>query len=241
MKPVILNLGCGTTTHPDLVNIDWSFYMRLKKSKLLTALAYPLLSNTRRHRLRELPDDVVAHDLRKGIPFPDNSVDAVYHSHMFEHIDRDVAPLFLKEIYRVLKPGGIHRICVPDLETEVRRYLASLEECKEGRGLEGHDGFVAAIIEQTARREATGTLEQAPWIRPIERVLLGDARSRGETHQWMYDFYNLSTLLRQAGFQDVTRKSFSESNIPGWAEFRLELDAAGEERKPRSLYCESIK
>ena len=54
----------------------------------------------------------MVHDLSKGIPFDDNSVDVVYHSHLLEHIDRKNVPTFLKEIRRVLKPRGIHRIVV---------------------------------------------------------------------------------------------------------------------------------
>jgi hypothetical protein len=56
------------------------------------------------------------HDLSKGIPFESDSVDAVCHSHVLEHLDRPVAGAFLKETLRVLKPGGIYRIVVPDFE-----------------------------------------------------------------------------------------------------------------------------
>jgi len=102
----VLNLGCGSKTSSRCINIDWSPYLRVKKNKLLRVLVAPFLNEERRHRLIMLSDNVMAWNLRKGIPFPDESVDAVYHSHILEHIDRKDVASFQKEIYRVLKSGG---------------------------------------------------------------------------------------------------------------------------------------
>ena len=46
------------------------------------------------------------------LPYPDNTFDAVILSEILEHIDRDVDGL--REIYRVLKPGGVVAITVPN-------------------------------------------------------------------------------------------------------------------------------
>jgi len=55
--------------------------------------------------------DIVA-DIENGLPFlPDNSVDELFSRHVLEHIEN--LELLIKEIYRVLKPGGIHRVIVP--------------------------------------------------------------------------------------------------------------------------------
>lgn len=49
--------------------------------------------------------------------FEDESVDEAYASHVYEHLGyQQELPRALAEIYRILKPGGILRIAVPDLD-----------------------------------------------------------------------------------------------------------------------------
>ncbi len=125
--PTILNLGCGTKTSPHVTNIDWSIHARLRHHPVGRRLAPLILNEERRRRFLGM-DEVLVHDLRKGIPAPPESVDAVYHSHVLEHIVRDAVPRFFEEVRRVLKPGGVHRVVVPDLERYAREYLESLEQ-----------------------------------------------------------------------------------------------------------------
>lgn len=55
--------------------------------------------------------DIVA-NIENGLPFlPDNCVDELFSRHVLEHIEN--LELLIKEIHRVLKPGGIHRVIVP--------------------------------------------------------------------------------------------------------------------------------
>jgi len=241
---VILNLGCGlkTATAMDVVNIDWSFYLRMKRSRVLSHLVPIFARGERRARFDSIADNIVVHNLAKGIPFADASVDVVYHSHMLEHLDRHVAEAFLVEALRVLRPGGIHRIVVPDLEQLCRAYLAHLAGCDSGHEKpHEHDEWVAALLEQTARKEAARTAKPAPMRRKLENVLLGDARKRGETHQWMYDRVNLTEKLSQAGFRAVTVCDFDQSTIPDWNRRGLDLNAEGKQYKPHSLYLEAVK
>ena len=89
----VLNLGCGhkVSAHPDVVNIDWSMHLRIRKSRLLSLMAPVVLSEARRQRLARLPPNILAHDLSRGIPFPEGSVDVIFHSNVLEHLDREVA------------------------------------------------------------------------------------------------------------------------------------------------------
>jgi SAM-dependent methyltransferase len=235
---LILNLGCGTKTSPACVNIDWSMYLRLRRNALLQRLAPMVLTGERKQRFRSLPDSLVVHDLRKGIPAETGTVDVVYHSHVLEHIDRDAAPGFQREILRVLKPGGIQRIVVPDLEVLCTRYLADFT----GRVVaDDHDEHVADMIEQMVRRESSGTAGQPPVRRKLENLFMGDARRRGETHQWMYDRISLPALVERCGFVDPKVHDYDTSDVPAWNDIGLDLAADGGQYKPMSIYLECRK
>jgi SAM-dependent methyltransferase len=222
----------------DVVNLDWSPYLRIARNPLLRRVAPLFLDRERRQRLREVGGNVVVHDLKRGIPWPDSSVDAVYHSHLLEHLDRAVAGDFLAEVFRVLRPGGVQRVVVPDLETLAREYIESLEA---GDAPQHHEERIAAMIEQSVRREAYGTAQKPPLRRAIENLLLGDARRRGETHQWMYDRLNLRMLLKDAGFVDIQQRSYDSSGITQWDSYGLDRNSEGAEYKPGSLYMEAMR
>ena len=68
----------------------------------------------------------------EGIPATSASVDIVYHSHLLEHLYMEEGEDLIRECFRVLKPGGILRIVVPDLERICRDYLTSLKEVDQG-------------------------------------------------------------------------------------------------------------
>lgn len=65
-------------------------------------------------------------------------------------------------------------------------------------------------------------------------------RSSGESHQWMYDRYSISELLKECGFKNIQIKSAFESNIKDWSNFNLDV-LNGEVRKPDSLFVEAMK
>ncbi len=96
----LVNIGCGNRTHLDWVNLD-------------------LVSH--------LPD-VIQHDLQTGLPFPDQTCDAVYHSHVLEHLSQEEGRKLITECWRVLKPGGILRVVVPDLENIARAYVNAIDD-----------------------------------------------------------------------------------------------------------------
>lgn len=227
---LILNLGCGTRTsrHPDVVNVDWSLNIRIKKSRLLRTAVSPFLDAARRSRLDQMGGHLLAHDLSKGIPFDSGSVDVVYHSHVLEHLDRFVARGFLEETLRVLKPGGLCRVVVPDFEFLCRAYVQHLDACgRDPRQRASHEDLVEGVLEQSVRREAAATSGRKGVARLIDQVVLGDARRRGETHQWMYDRVTLPQILEGLGYNQIAVQTWSSSAIPEWHEIGLDKNPQG--------------
>lgn len=148
----------------------------------------------------------------------------------------------LSRSYGYFGRGGVHRIVVPDFERLCARYLNHIPKCNsDDKECAAHDDYVANIIEQCVRKESFGTSKQPPIRRRIEKVLYGDARKRGETHQWMYDRVNLSHTLIRNGYSSVKLRSFEASDIPNWSNFFLDVDENGRQYKPGSLYIEATK
>jgi predicted SAM-dependent methyltransferase len=67
-------------------------------------------------------------NVARKFPFADATFDCAYTSHMLEHLNPRDAEHCLREIHRVLKPGGVLRIAVPDLDQVLKRYLPEAPE-----------------------------------------------------------------------------------------------------------------
>ncbi|WKZ12691.1 MAG: methyltransferase domain-containing protein [Gammaproteobacteria bacterium] len=242
--PRVLNLGCGhkTSPHPDVLNVDWSIFLRFRKSRLLRSLPLALLRGARRQRYVAIPDNTLAHDVARPLPFPDASIDIVYHSHMLEHIARDQVTRFLHEVYRVLRPGGVHRVVVPDLEVLARRYLEHVGECGRNQHERArHEEYVAELIEQCVREIPAGAAALSGWRRRLYLALCGNARTKGEVHRWMYDSVTLTQILTAAGFAEVEVQACDRSRIEDWKVYGLDLNENGTAHKADSLYIECVR
>ena len=263
-KRKLLNLGCGNRYHKDWVNMDF----------------------TSRNK------NIISHNILKGIPFPDSYFDAVYHSHVLEHFSKADAFKFIRECYRVLKPGGIIRIAVPNLESIVENYKKYLKMAIKGDEIAeaNYDWSMIEMYDQCVRSSSGGEMrkylsqdniinkefitsrigtfanfsqnsnekkenkvknlakEIIRFIKKVGRIIpgqknwtIGKFRMSGETHQWMYDRFSLSRLLRNEDFNNPTITNAYNSMIIGWSEFNLDADKEGKIFKPDSLFMEAIK
>jgi len=241
----MLNLACGTKMDWRWNNLDFSPYAFLVSHPILISVLRhtKLLSAQRAQRLSMVDPQVICWDLRKGIPFALNSFDVVYHSHFLEHVPKEQAGVVLKECWRVLKPGGIIRVVVPDLEVLARRYLASLQALEAGLAAaqELHQKAIDSLFDQMVRTKATGSGEQKPFVAALERKIRGGADATGELHRWMYDKHSLSELLGKAGFKQMTVQVPTGSGIKGWQDFQLDINQDGSPHHPNSLYLEGGK
>ena len=60
-------------------------------------------------------------DLRYPLPFKSSSVDFCYSHHMIEHLPNMKS--HFKDIYKILKPGGIYRFGGPNGDTAIKKFL----------------------------------------------------------------------------------------------------------------------
>jgi SAM-dependent methyltransferase len=56
------------------------------------------------------------------LPFKSSSLKYVYSSMLFEHLNDKTVENMMAEIYRVLRPGGVFRLIVPDFDLCLERY-----------------------------------------------------------------------------------------------------------------------
>ena len=90
-KPLRLDLGCGQWRKPGYVGVDI-------RADLVEKYADGLY---------------VVHDLGMGVPFPDESAEAILSSHCLEHFAFVDAERLLGECWRVLKMGAVLELWVP--------------------------------------------------------------------------------------------------------------------------------
>lgn len=201
-EKLMLNLGCGERTHPAWINIDLSRKLAIKGLWLIRLF------------LRDpVPKNFVNHDLRHGIPYADGVADVAYASHVLEHLKQKDALSFLKEIYRVLKPGGLIRIVVPDLEGAVVQYLDALREVrKNGIGIdelrERHEWATILLLDQMVRTTSGG--EMAVWLRehstsPIVEEMTGVLREIANNKSRFADKSVIGTVVTKLGLRNTAK------------------------------------
>jgi len=135
--------------------------------------------------------------LRLGtrINLPDDFADAIFASHVWEHLYRDDAESITLECRRILKPGGILRLIVPDLKYFCERYIA-------GTTKSNAEELNAALLFHN-KSEPIGFVRRA-------LLAFGDLH----THKFMYDGPALVRLVTSCGFIDASERNYHDSLIP---------------------------
>lgn len=103
-----LHLGCGTRHIDGYINIDCQ---------------------------KTIATDMILDIKNLSSEFKNNTVDGIYCCHVLEHMPVLEAIEILKQIYDILKPGGIVRIAVPNFKAIVTWYQDHGENLDELHGL----------------------------------------------------------------------------------------------------------
>jgi len=178
-----LNLGCGPQVVEGWINVDYALGARLATTPVLGATVRALgLFNMR------WDPRIHIHDLTKPLPWADGTADVCYTSHTVEHMSRDEGRHLVSEAYRVLRPGGVLRVVVPDLHDVVDRYAG---------GRLPAENFV----------EELGVL-YGSGKRGLRRLL---APAVEFPHKCMYDTDAMCRLLTISGFVAERRAAFDSA------------------------------
>jgi SAM-dependent methyltransferase len=187
---IYVNYGCGLCAPEGWRNYDGSPRLFLENAPIISQIL-----GLWQDRL--FPKNVKYGDIVKGLPLTPSIADAVYSSHVLEHLSRQDIEYALINTYRLLRPGGVFRLIVPDIEWRATRYLRE----REKNPTEAADKFIESCNIGT-RRSARGLVGKL-------RAAYGHSG-----HNWMYDFGSLSALLKKTGFVNIRRCSMGDAGDP---------------------------
>jgi SAM-dependent methyltransferase len=215
-----LNLGCGPDAPAGWVNLDGSWNAWFSHHRHLRGALRRIGIINASNQGAQWKVTPVVHDLRKPLPFRENIFSAIYGSHVLEHLYRVEAEALLAECKRILQPGGLLRLVVPDLHSLVLDYLA------------GRNGGTAAASRWSAAERLNEKLAFRSAQPPAGNVLFRFYAHWKDfhSHKWMYDSDSLGHALEGAGFASVAKMEFRCSEIPGIEEVEYPgrvLDGAG--------------
>ena len=192
-----LHVGCGLVFLEGWLNILYEKreeYGRIKEQNGRILLNYNLL---------------------KKWPVTDNAIAFIAGSHFIEHLDLNHGIAFVRESYRVMKPGGVIRLSCPDLKIYARNYI---------------DDNKAFFDNELIKEWCAFSQAQTPG-----EILAAKAYDSGGSHKWFYDFESLKHILELVGFGQVKRCRRLEGSVPDLA--RIEIP----QRELETLYVEAIK
>jgi predicted SAM-dependent methyltransferase len=158
--PYKLHFACGTVKLPGWINID--------RDPVSTVID-------------------ISWDIRQTLPLPDHCAELVFHEHFLEHLDVAEGLAFSRECHRLLMPGGVLRVAMPDLAECVRQYYEN-DWRQPWMQKYGYDHI------QT--RAETINIAFRDW-----------------EHKWLYDREELHRRLREAGFATVRDCQRGQSSV----------------------------
>jgi len=181
--------GSGPYTAPaGWKNFDASPTLRLQQLPVIGKLL------KKRMHVAFHPDALLG-DILKGLPgIEENSCDGVYCCHVLEHLSYADCITAIRNTYRILKPGGIFRCVLPDLECAAWKYIDNLRNNDPEANVK--------FMEETL----LGRQQRVRGVRQLIQTAFGN-----KEHQYMWDHTSLTHQLQQAGFRQVRRCAFNDA------------------------------
>lgn len=183
MTGLFVQYGCGLSAPASWRNFDASPTLRLQRLPAVGALV------TRGRVI--FPANVEYGDVVSGLPVADAACEAVYCSHVLEHLSLEDFRTALRETHRILMPGGTFRGVLPDLELIAKDYVS--------------DPTPEASI-RFMRSTLLGMDVRVRGAKALVQESMGNSR-----HLWMWDYKGLAHELGAAGFREIRRAKFGDN------------------------------
>lgn len=181
-----LQYGCGLTTPKEWVNYDISPTLLISK--------VPIIGNilSRKNIIPDWPSNVKYGNIIKGLPEPDNSCDAIYCSHVLEHLSLEDFRVSIRETQRLLVKNGTFRFVLPDLEKITLDYIHSDKT-------EASLTFMKNLYLGQEKREKG--------FKGLIKYMFENS-----SHRWMWDYKSIENELKNAGFHKIRRADYGDSS-----------------------------
>ena len=190
--------GCGMSGVPTWMNFDNSRSLWLERFPVFGCLYVGKKSFDGGRVRKRYPPHVLFGDIVAGLPVPPASFDGVYSSHVLEHLSLEGCRTALRNVLKILKPGGVFRLVVPDLKLEVQKYL--------------NNSTNSAAVD-FIRATRMGREDEVGRLRLAIQGFFGSHR-----HLWLWDYESMRYELEVAGFDSIRRASFNDSQDPRFIE-----------------------
>lgn len=120
-----LHFGCFNCPQDGWLNTDVTPHLFISRVPGLAWLIHKsgrMTDQRREEHRRGIYRKIKYLNVSKPWPYSNAMFEAVYSSHVLEHLPLHGAKLCLAESYRCLQPGGVLRISVPDLDANIHAY-----------------------------------------------------------------------------------------------------------------------
>jgi len=190
-----LNIGCGDVCPEGWDNIDASLSLRISKIPLIGQAVLALIG---KHQWSNL---IRYGDIVQGLPKKHSYCQLIFACHILEHLSIQDFHHAMRNVYSYLKPGGVFRIIVPDLEQYISTYMTYRADSRLSDKA-SHEFMINSWLGHRGSRSSF-----------VLRLTEGFSNYR---HQWMWDEPSLKAAFAQHGFINIRRCYYGD-----WSDSRF--------------------
>lgn len=190
-----LHIGCGLIAPQEWLNIDASPSLIISQLPLIGRSLLSLIAGPK------WPKSVKYGDIVKGLSIKPESCELIFAAHVLEHLSFPDFQTAMKNIYSYLKPGGIFRAIVPELDQYISIYMTQRSDSHLSPNAAHEFMKESSLGCQSSRRNLSQRLREA------------FSNSR---HQWMWDEPSLTEAFAQHGFKAIRRCHYHD-----WSDARF--------------------